>query len=44
MATFWRTSATGYLAERRREGAKCYSLDPQRIETVLTALSYYLQT
>jgi DNA-binding transcriptional ArsR family regulator len=35
-------SATGYLTERRREGAKCYSLDPERIEDVLTAVSSYL--
>jgi len=35
-------SATGYLTERRREGAKCYSLDPGRIEDVLTAMSSYL--
>ena len=34
-------SATGYLAERRREGAKCYSLDPERIEDVLAAVSSY---
>ena len=37
-------SASGYLAERCREGAKCYSLDPQRIEAVLSALSSYLLT
>jgi len=35
-------SATGYLSERRREGAKCYSLDPERIEDVLAAVSSYL--
>ena len=35
-------SATGYLSERRREGAKCYSLEPDRIEDVLTAVSSYL--
>ena len=35
-------SATGYLNERRREGAKCYSLDPDRVEDVLTAVSSYL--
>lgn len=35
-------SATGYLSERRREGAKCYSLDAERIEDVLNALRSYL--
>ena len=35
-------SATGYLSERRREGAKCYSLNPDRIEGVLQALSHFL--
>ena len=37
-------SATGFLSERRREGAKCYSLDRERIEDVLAAISAYLLT
>ncbi|WP_420643320.1 ArsR/SmtB family transcription factor [Candidatus Leptofilum sp.] len=36
-------SATGYLTERRRDGAKCYSLNPDRIEGILQALSYILK-
>lgn len=35
-------SATGYLIERRREGAKCYSLNPDRIEATLQALANFL--
>lgn len=35
-------SATGYLTERRREGAKCYSLNPDRIETILEAMARFL--
>jgi len=35
-------SATGYLNERRCEGAKCYALNPQRIEDTLRALSAFL--
>lgn len=35
-------SATGYLTERRREGAKCYSLNQERIEATLQALAYFL--
>ncbi|MCP4423871.1 MAG: winged helix-turn-helix transcriptional regulator [Chloroflexi bacterium] len=35
-------SATGYLSERRRDGAKCYSLNPERVEGILQALSYFL--
>lgn len=35
-------SATGYLIERRCEGAKCYSLNPDRIESTLNAVSTYL--
>ena len=37
-------SATGYLTERRRDGAKCYNLNPERIETILQALSRFLLT
>ena len=35
-------SATGYLNERRCEGAKCYTLNPGRIEGTLRAISLYL--
>ena len=34
-------SATGYLNERRCEGAKCYELNPRRIEDTLQALSAF---
>lgn len=36
-------SASGYLNERRCEGAKCYTLSSQRLEETLAALSNYLQ-
>jgi DNA-binding transcriptional ArsR family regulator len=35
-------TATGYLAERRCNGAKCYKLNPERIRATLHALSAYL--
>ena len=35
-------SATGYLAERRCSGAKCYRLEPKRIEDTLQAVSRFL--
>jgi len=35
-------SATGYLNERRCDGAKCYTLDPKRIEDTLHAISLFL--
>jgi ArsR family transcriptional regulator len=35
-------TATGYLIERRREVAKCYSLNTERIDDTLKALSYFL--
>lgn len=35
-------SATGFLVERRCTGAKCYDLNPQRIENTLTAISLFL--
>jgi DNA-binding transcriptional ArsR family regulator len=35
-------SATGYLIERRCEGAKCYNLNADRIEDTLRAVSAYL--
>jgi DNA-binding transcriptional ArsR family regulator len=35
-------SATGYLSERRCNGAKCYQLNPERIENTLQAVSNFL--
>jgi ArsR family transcriptional regulator len=35
-------SATGYLSERRCNGAKCYHLDPKRIEGTIQAVSSFL--
>ncbi len=35
--------ATGYLKERRRDGAKCYSLSVDRIDDTFRALSRFLQ-
>jgi DNA-binding transcriptional ArsR family regulator len=35
-------SATGYLDERRCEGAKCYTLNPERIKRTLGALHAFL--
>jgi DNA-binding transcriptional ArsR family regulator len=35
-------SATGYLSERRCNGAKCYALNPERIENTLQAISNFL--
>jgi len=35
-------SATGYLRERRCEGAKCYTLNPERIEDTWRAISAFL--
>ncbi|MGW8318144.1 MAG: ArsR/SmtB family transcription factor [Candidatus Promineifilaceae bacterium] len=35
-------SATGYLKERRCEGAKCYQLNPARLEDTLRAVSAFL--
>jgi len=35
-------SATGFLIERRCEGAKCYELNPERIEDTLQAIAAYL--
>lgn len=35
-------SATGYLIERRRDGAKCYSLNQDRIDATLQALANFL--
>jgi len=36
-------TATGYLIERRREVAKCYSLNPQRVDDTLHALKRFLR-
>lgn len=36
-------TATGYLLERRREVAKCYSLNPARIDDTLTALRRFFR-
>ena len=35
-------SATGYISERRCTGAKCYLLNPERIDNSLKAISSYL--
>ncbi|RPH74243.1 ArsR family transcriptional regulator, partial [bacterium] len=35
-------AATGYLKERRCDGAKCYALNPERISATFQALSNYL--
>lgn len=36
-------TATGYLIERRREVAKCYSLNPRRVDDTLHALRRFLR-
>ena len=36
-------TATGYLVERRHEGAKCYNLSADRIEDTFRALSKFVQ-
>lgn len=36
-------TATGYLIERRREVAKCYTLNPQRMDDTLRALKRFLR-
>jgi ArsR family transcriptional regulator len=35
-------SATGYLIERRCNGAKCYSMNTERLENTLRAVSAFL--
>jgi len=35
-------SATGYLTERRCNGAKCYRLNPKRVEDTLRAIAAFL--
>jgi ArsR family transcriptional regulator len=37
-------TATGYLEERRREGAKCYSLNADHVDDTFRALLRYLQS
>ena len=37
-------TATGYLVERRREGAKCYSLDLDHVDDTFHALLRFLQS
>jgi DNA-binding transcriptional ArsR family regulator len=37
-------SATGYLSERRVEGAKCYSLSLERIQDTFHALEFFLSS
>ncbi len=36
-------SATGYISERRREVAKCYSLNRERIDDTISALHHFLR-
>jgi DNA-binding transcriptional ArsR family regulator len=36
-------SATGYISERRRDVAKCYSLNPDRVEETLKAVARFLK-
>ena len=36
-------TATGYLEERRCEGAKCYTLSPERVENTLRAVAAFLE-
>ena len=36
-------SATGYLSERRCEGAKCYELNEERVESLVGAISTFLR-
>lgn len=36
-------SATGFLQERRCEGGKCYTLNPDRIRSTLQAIARFLQ-
>jgi ArsR family transcriptional regulator len=35
-------SATGYVGEQRKNGAKCYRLNEERVEDTLRALSHFL--
>ncbi|MBZ0275552.1 MAG: metalloregulator ArsR/SmtB family transcription factor [Anaerolineae bacterium] len=37
-------TATGYLLERRREVAKCYTLNPDRVADTIQALKRFLKT
>ncbi|GAB4516290.1 MAG: hypothetical protein OHK0046_21390 [Anaerolineae bacterium] len=36
-------TATGFLTERRRDVAKCYSLNTERIDSTLTALKHFMK-
>jgi len=36
-------SAAGYIVERRRETAKCYSLNPERLEDTIQSLGRFLR-
>jgi hypothetical protein len=36
-------TATGYLVERRSQVAKCYSLNPARVDDTLRALKRFLR-
>ena len=36
-------TASGYIAERRRDVAKCYTLNPERIDDTINALRDFLQ-
>jgi DNA-binding transcriptional ArsR family regulator len=36
-------SATGYIFERRRDGAKCYSLNGDHVDDTFRALSHFLE-
>jgi len=36
-------TASGYIVERRREIAKCYSLNPERVESTIDALRNFLR-
>lgn len=35
-------AATGYISERRRDVAKCYTLNVERVQDTLSALEYFL--
>jgi DNA-binding transcriptional ArsR family regulator len=37
-------SATGYLIERRCEGAKCYALNEDRVDDTMRAISGFLNS
>ncbi|MGB7341563.1 MAG: metalloregulator ArsR/SmtB family transcription factor [Phototrophicaceae bacterium] len=37
-------TASGYLSERRRDVAKCYSINPERIDDTIAALKLFLKS